>query len=148
MLVTILNDRFPGRLTTDGGAKAFTLNKPNAAVIGEPDMDYNAGSGRSSDRSRSTEPLTKTYKIGDKLECIVARTATRPSTSMTGSMGRGRTRSKWCGRLPVAVTAVEVKKRWRRSLSFTSDFILRTLDFSTSPTRRTDSPNKRRMSMG
>ena len=44
MLATVLNNRFPGRLTTDAGAKALTLNTPHAGVIGEPGMDYNAGS--------------------------------------------------------------------------------------------------------
>ena len=43
-IATVLNNRFPGRLTTDGGAKALTLNVPHAGVIGEPGMDYNAGS--------------------------------------------------------------------------------------------------------
>jgi 3-hydroxy-D-aspartate aldolase len=70
VLVTILNDRFPGRLTADGGAKAFTLNKPNAGVIGEPGMDYNAGSDEFGAITITGTP-TKTYKIGDKLECIV-----------------------------------------------------------------------------
>ena len=44
VLTTIVNNRFPGRLTADAGSKALTLNKPNAGVIGEPGMDYNAGS--------------------------------------------------------------------------------------------------------
>ena len=44
VLATVVNNRFPGRLTTDAGAKALTLNVPHAGVIGEPDMDYNAGS--------------------------------------------------------------------------------------------------------
>jgi D-serine deaminase-like pyridoxal phosphate-dependent protein len=44
VLTTILNNRFPGRLTTDAGAKALTLNTPAAGVIGEPGMEYNAGS--------------------------------------------------------------------------------------------------------
>ena len=70
VLVTILNDRFPGRLTADGGSKAFTLNKPNAGVIGEPGMDYNAGSDEFGAITINGTP-TKTYKIGDKLECIV-----------------------------------------------------------------------------
>ena len=43
LITTVLNNRFPGRLTTDGGAKALTLNVPHAGVIGEPGMDYNAG---------------------------------------------------------------------------------------------------------
>ena len=43
-LGTVLNNRFPGKLTTDAGAKALTLNVPHAGVIGEPGADYNAGS--------------------------------------------------------------------------------------------------------
>ena len=38
VLATIVNNRFPGRLTTDAGAKALTLNVPRAGVIGEPGM--------------------------------------------------------------------------------------------------------------
>jgi D-serine deaminase-like pyridoxal phosphate-dependent protein len=70
VLVTVLNNRFPGLLTTDGGAKAFTLNKPNAGVIGEPGMDYNAGSDEFGVITMSGTP-SKSYKIGDKMECIV-----------------------------------------------------------------------------
>ena len=44
VLATVVNNRFPGRLTTDAGAKALTINVPRAGVIGEPGMDYNAGS--------------------------------------------------------------------------------------------------------
>ena len=44
VMATVMNNRFPGRLTTDAGAKALTLNTPRAGVIGEPGMDYNAGS--------------------------------------------------------------------------------------------------------
>ena len=36
VLATVVNNRFPGRLTTDAGAKALTLNVPRAGVIGEP----------------------------------------------------------------------------------------------------------------
>jgi D-serine deaminase-like pyridoxal phosphate-dependent protein len=67
---TVLNNRFPGRLTTDGGAKALTLNTPNAGVIGEPGMDYNAGSDEFGVIQLKTPP-SKDYKIGDKLEVIV-----------------------------------------------------------------------------
>jgi D-serine deaminase-like pyridoxal phosphate-dependent protein len=66
---TILNNRFPGLLTTDAGTKALTLNKPNPGVIGEPGMDYTAGSDEFG-QIRVTA-ATKTYKIGDKLEVIV-----------------------------------------------------------------------------
>jgi D-serine deaminase-like pyridoxal phosphate-dependent protein len=70
VLTTVLNNRFPGRLTTDGGAKALTLNTPNAGVIGEPGMDYSATSDEFGAIRFSTPP-TKDYKIGDKLEVIV-----------------------------------------------------------------------------
>jgi len=36
VLATVVNNRFPGRLTTDAGAKALTLNVPHAGVVGEP----------------------------------------------------------------------------------------------------------------
>ena len=31
VVTTVMNNRFPGRLTTDGGTKALTLNVPRAA---------------------------------------------------------------------------------------------------------------------
>ena len=70
VLTTVLNNRFPGRLTTDAGAKALTLNTPTAAVIGEPGMAYNAGSDEFGG-IRFDKPPTKDYKIGDILELIV-----------------------------------------------------------------------------
>jgi 3-hydroxy-D-aspartate aldolase len=70
VLTTVLNNRFPGRLTTDAGAKALTLNTPNAGVIGEPGMDYSATSDEFG-AIRFSSPPTKDYKIGDKLEVIV-----------------------------------------------------------------------------
>jgi 3-hydroxy-D-aspartate aldolase len=66
---TILNNRFPGRLTTDAGAKALTLNTPRAGVVGEPGMDYNAGSDEFGVITFTT--ANKSYKIGDRLEMIV-----------------------------------------------------------------------------
>jgi D-serine deaminase-like pyridoxal phosphate-dependent protein len=66
---TVVNNRFPGRLTTDAGTKALTLNKPNAGVIGEPGMDYVAGSDEFG--SIQFQNASKAYKIGDKLEVIV-----------------------------------------------------------------------------
>jgi 3-hydroxy-D-aspartate aldolase len=51
---TVLNNRFPGRLTTDAGAKAF---------------DYNAGSDEFGVISYTQ--ASKDYKIGDRLEMIV-----------------------------------------------------------------------------
>jgi 3-hydroxy-D-aspartate aldolase len=70
VLTTVMNNRFPGRLTTDAGSKALTLNTPNAGVIGEPGMDYAAGSDEFGS-IRFTTPPSKDYKIGDKLEVIV-----------------------------------------------------------------------------
>ena len=69
VITTVLNNRFPGRLTTDGGAKALTLNVPRAGVIGEPKMDYNAGSDEFGVITFSES--SKTYNIGDRLELIV-----------------------------------------------------------------------------
>jgi 3-hydroxy-D-aspartate aldolase len=65
---TIMNNRFPGQLTTDAGTKALTLNKPNAAVIGEPGMDHTAGSDEFG--SIRVQQASKSYRIGDKLELI------------------------------------------------------------------------------
>jgi D-serine deaminase-like pyridoxal phosphate-dependent protein len=69
VLATVLNNRFPGRLTTDAGAKALTLNVPRAGVIGEPGMDYNAGSDEFG--SITFKDAGKSYQMGDRLELIV-----------------------------------------------------------------------------
>ena len=69
VVTTILNNRFPNRLTTDGGAKAFTLNQPRAGVMGEPGMDYNAGSDEFG--VITYKEASRSYKIGDRLEAIV-----------------------------------------------------------------------------
>ena len=65
---TIVNNRFPGLLTTDAGTKALTLNKPNAAVITEPGMDHTAGSDEFG--TIRFQEASRTYKIGEKLELI------------------------------------------------------------------------------
>ena len=69
VLGTIVNNRFPGRLTTDAGAKALTLNLPRPGVIGEPGMDYNPGSDEFG--TITFKDASKTYKMGDRLEMIV-----------------------------------------------------------------------------
>jgi 3-hydroxy-D-aspartate aldolase len=69
VLATVVNNRFPGRLTTDAGAKALTLNTPRAGVIGEPGMDYNAGSDEFG--SITFKESNKTWKMGDRMEVIV-----------------------------------------------------------------------------
>jgi D-serine deaminase-like pyridoxal phosphate-dependent protein len=69
VLATVLNNRFPGRLTTDAGAKALTLNVPRAGVVGEPGMEYIAGSDEFG--VITFKESSKTYQIGDRLELIV-----------------------------------------------------------------------------
>ena len=69
VVATIVNNRFPGRLTTDAGAKAFTLNVPRPGVIGEPGMDYNPGSDEFG--TITFTEASKAYKMGDRLEMIV-----------------------------------------------------------------------------
>ncbi|MDH4063669.1 MAG: alanine racemase [Acidobacteriota bacterium] len=70
VVATVLNNRFPPRLTTDAGAKAMTLNVPRAGVVGEPGAEYNAGSDEFGVITFANEP-SKTYRIGDRLEMIV-----------------------------------------------------------------------------
>ncbi len=69
VIATVLNTYFPGRLTTDAGAKALTLNKPGPIVIGEKGFTYNAGSDEFG--AIRYETAAKTYKVGDTLELIV-----------------------------------------------------------------------------
>ncbi|HUF62869.1 MAG TPA: DSD1 family PLP-dependent enzyme [Verrucomicrobiales bacterium] len=69
VMTTILNNRFAGKLTTDAGAKALTLNRPRAGVIGEPGMDYDAGSDEFG--VISVKESSRSYAIGDRLELIV-----------------------------------------------------------------------------
>ena len=69
VMTTVLNTYFPGRLTTDAGAKALTLNKPDPIVIGEKGFSYNAGSDEFG--AIRYETAAKTYTVGDKLEVIV-----------------------------------------------------------------------------
>jgi 3-hydroxy-D-aspartate aldolase len=69
VMTTVLNNRFPNRLTTDAGAKALTLNTPRPGVIGEPGFDYNAGSDEFG--AITFKEAAKDYKIGDRLELIV-----------------------------------------------------------------------------
>jgi D-serine deaminase-like pyridoxal phosphate-dependent protein len=69
VLTTVVNNRFPGRLTTDAGAKALTLNTPRPGVVGEPGMNYNPGSDEYG--SITFTEASKAYKMGDRLEVIV-----------------------------------------------------------------------------
>lgn len=67
---TVLNNRFPGRLTTDAGAKALTLNVPRAGVVGEPGADYAATSDEFGVITFKGDPA-RSYKMGDRIEMIV-----------------------------------------------------------------------------
>ena len=69
VVTTVLNNRFPGKLTTDAGAKALTINVPHAGVVGEPGMEYNAGSDEFGVITFTES--AKSYQIGDRLELIV-----------------------------------------------------------------------------
>ena len=69
VIATILNTYFAGRLTTDAGAKALTINKPDPIVIGEKGFAYNAGSDEFG--TIRYETASKAYTVGDKLELIV-----------------------------------------------------------------------------
>lgn len=69
VIATVINANHPGRLVTDSGAKALTLNQPPAIVIGEPDFKYNAGSDEYG--TITFAKSSKTYKVGDKLEVII-----------------------------------------------------------------------------
>lgn len=70
VVTTVMNNRFPGTLTTDAGQKALTLNTPAAGVIGEPGMTYVAASDEFGIIRFTTTP-SRSYQIGDKLELIV-----------------------------------------------------------------------------
>jgi D-serine deaminase-like pyridoxal phosphate-dependent protein len=69
VMATIINSNYPGRLITDAGSKALTLNQPTATTIGESGFKYNAGSDEYG--TITFEQASKTYKVGDKLELIV-----------------------------------------------------------------------------
>ena len=70
VLTTVVNAYFSGSLTTDAGAKALTLNRPGPWVVGEKAFIYNPGSDEFG--SIRYETSNRTYKVGDKLEVIVA----------------------------------------------------------------------------
>lgn len=69
VMTTIINTSYPGRLITDSGAKALTINKPSARVIGEPYFMYGAGSDEYG--TITFEQASRSYAVGDKLEVIV-----------------------------------------------------------------------------
>ena len=66
---TVLNASYSGRATTDAGAKALTINRPGAIVVGEQGMTYSAGSDEFG-TIRYDDP-SRIYKVGDRLELVV-----------------------------------------------------------------------------
>ena len=71
VLTTVINNRFPGRLTTDAGTKALTTNTPAPRVIGEPGMSYTPSSDEFGG-IRFDSPPSREYQIGDRLELLVS----------------------------------------------------------------------------
>jgi D-serine deaminase-like pyridoxal phosphate-dependent protein len=70
ILTTVVNDQYVGRVTTDAGAKACTINKPWPIIKGENGMSY-----RSTSDEFGTiiyDDPSRTYRVGDKLELIVS----------------------------------------------------------------------------
>jgi len=71
VLTTVLNDQYPGRCTTDAGAKACTINRPWARVKGETGMNYSSGSDEFGTLRYDDNP-SRIYRVGDKIELIVS----------------------------------------------------------------------------
>ncbi|MCB0664961.1 MAG: DSD1 family PLP-dependent enzyme [Saprospiraceae bacterium] len=70
ILTTVLNDQYEGRVTTDAGAKACTINQPWPAVKGQSGMDYRSGSDEFG--TLIFNDPSRTYRVGEKLELIVS----------------------------------------------------------------------------
>ncbi|MCB0687679.1 MAG: DSD1 family PLP-dependent enzyme [Saprospiraceae bacterium] len=70
ILTTVLNDQYEGRVTTDAGAKACTINQPWPLVKGESGMEYRSGSDEFG--TLTYENPSRTYRVGDKIELIVS----------------------------------------------------------------------------
>lgn len=68
VMATVVNNYHAGRLTTDSGSKAFTINQPAPLVLGEPDFNYLAAADEYG--IITFEKSNKTYSVGDKLEII------------------------------------------------------------------------------
>jgi len=69
VVTTVLNATYEGRATTDAGAKALTINRPTAIVVGETGMAYSSGSDEFG--TIQYDGPSRTYKVGDRLEVIV-----------------------------------------------------------------------------
>lgn len=69
VVTTVLNATYEGRATTDAGAKALTINRPTAMVVGETGMSYSSGSDEFG--TIQYDNPSRTYKVGDRLEVVV-----------------------------------------------------------------------------
>ncbi|MBK8504964.1 MAG: hypothetical protein IPL46_23750 [Saprospiraceae bacterium] len=70
ILTTVVNDQYEGRVTTDAGAKACTINQPWPMVKGESGFEYRSGSDEFG--SLTYVNPSRTYQVGDKLDLIVS----------------------------------------------------------------------------
>ena len=70
ILTTVLNSQYEGRVTTDAGAKACTINQPWPIVKGESGMAYRSGSDEFG--TLVYEDPSRTYQVGEKLELIAS----------------------------------------------------------------------------
>jgi len=71
VMTTVLNDQYSGRVTTDAGAKACTINQPWPIVKGESGMRYFSGSDEFGTLVYDENP-SRAYGVGDKFEVIVS----------------------------------------------------------------------------
>ena len=70
ILTTVLNDQYEGRVTTDAGAKACTINQPWPMVKGEHGMNYRSGSDEFG--TITYDNPSRSLRVGDKIELIVS----------------------------------------------------------------------------
>lgn len=71
IMTTVLNDQYEGRVTTDAGAKACTINQPWPIIKGESGMSYRSGSDEFGTVTYEDNP-SRQYRVGDRLELIVS----------------------------------------------------------------------------
>jgi len=71
ILATVINDQYPGRVTTDAGAKACSINQPWPIVKGESGMSYTSGSDEFGTLIYQND-ASRTYATGDRIELIVS----------------------------------------------------------------------------
>jgi D-serine deaminase-like pyridoxal phosphate-dependent protein len=70
ILGTVVNDQYKGRVTTDAGAKACTINQPWPMVKGETGMQYTSEADEFG--ILVYDNPSRTYHVGDKIELIVS----------------------------------------------------------------------------